>query len=67
MDAVRLRTVLREHWLVSVGCDHDAGTDTPVCACSRVSLGTHPNVQAAVDAWVAHVLDVALKAETKAA
>ena len=49
---------LADHALVEIRCDHDAKTDTPVCNCGIVALGTHPTVQAAKEAWALHVLDV---------
>ena len=50
------RYVLREHYLAEVICDHERKMDNPVCACSRVNLGWHPSVGAAVEAWIEHVL-----------
>jgi hypothetical protein len=49
---------LREHWLRTVECDHASDRDKPHCACSRVDLGWHPSVGAAVEAWLAHVAGV---------
>ena len=62
-----LRAILTEHWLVTVGCDHEAKTDTPVCACSRVNLGTHLSIRRAVEAWAAHVAAVAFGGATAVA
>ena len=55
----RLEAALREHWLANVECDHEARQDKPWCACSRVDLGWHSNVGAAVEAWIQHVLSIA--------
>jgi hypothetical protein len=53
-----LRQILRDHYLAQVICGHDRQQDNPVCACSRVFLGWHPSVGAAVDAWIDHVAEV---------
>jgi Lar family restriction alleviation protein len=50
-----LKAHLREHWLVSVVCDHEAKTDTATCSCSQWRDEPHPSVGAAVDAWIEHV------------
>ena len=52
---MRLRKVLAAHWLFDIGCNHEAGTDMPVCACANVDLGTHSTVADAVEAWAKHV------------
>lgn len=52
-----VRAVLAEHWLFDIGCDHEAETNSPVCACCLVNLGTHPTVAGARDAWIAHVME----------
>lgn len=49
--------VLRSHYLAEVVCDHDRKMDQPRCSCSLVNLGWHASVGAAVDAWVAHVVE----------
>jgi hypothetical protein len=49
-------SVLREHWLHAMECDHETKQDKPHCACSRVDLGWHPSVGAAVEAWLEHVV-----------
>lgn len=51
-----LRTVLREHYLAQITCDHEQKLDNAGCACSLVFLGWHPSVGEAVDAWIDHVL-----------
>lgn len=51
-----LRTVLREHWLTAIDCDHEAKTDTARCYCTRWTGAPQPNVGAAVEEWIAHVL-----------
>jgi hypothetical protein len=51
-------SVLADHALVEIRCDHDAKTDTPVCNCAVAALGAHPSVQAAKEAWALHVYDV---------
>src|SRR5262245_9173646 len=57
-----IRQVLTEHFLMGVNCgnithpgEHD-GEDNPMCACSRVFLGWHPSIGAAVQAWIDHFL-----------
>jgi len=50
-----LRAHLREHWLASIVCDHEAKTDTAICSCSQWADTPHPSVGAAVDAWIEHV------------
>jgi hypothetical protein len=52
-----LRAHLREHWLASIVCDHEAKTDTAVCSCSQWADTPHPSVGAAVDAWIEHVFE----------
>ena len=49
---------LREHWLTGVVCDHDAKTDRATCACSLWRCDPQPNVGAAVNAWIDHLLAV---------
>jgi hypothetical protein len=53
-----LREAFRTHYLLGIECDHNRKRDRPTCACSKVDLGWHPSVGAAVDAWHAHVLEV---------
>jgi hypothetical protein len=48
-------STLAHHALVEIRCDHESQTDTPVCNCAVVALGSHPSVQAAKEAWAAHV------------
>jgi hypothetical protein len=48
-------SLLRQHWLRVMECDHEGKQDKPHCACSRVDLGWHPTVSAALEAWLAHV------------
>lgn len=59
LDHVRSKSiptrVLKDHYLVTVECDHERGQDRPVCACSRVDLGWHPSVGHAVEAWTDHL------------
>ena len=55
----RFGQALREHYLAGISCDRARHEDNPVCACSRVFLGWHPSVGEAVEAWIAHVMDVA--------
>lgn len=50
---------LKEHYLTGVVCDQERKMDKPSCSCSRVNLGWHPSVGAAVDAWIDHVVEVA--------
>lgn len=57
--------VLKEHYLTSVICDHDAKTDVACCWCTTWSSGPRPSVGEAVDAWVAHVLE-SIEAEATA-
>ncbi len=54
-----MRDVLREHYLLAITCDHERRQDNPICACSRIFLGWHPTVGAAVDAWIEHVMSTA--------
>lgn len=49
---------LKDHYLAGVECDHDRKQDRASCACSRVDLGWQPSVGAAVDTWIAHVVEV---------
>lgn len=50
--------VLKAHYLAQIECDHERKMDRPMCNCSLVNLGWHPNVGAAVDAWIEHVMEV---------
>jgi len=56
-DTEQLRRVLREHWLVSVNCDHDKKTDRAQCSCSLVAFPERPSVGAAVSDWIDHVIE----------
>ena len=58
----RWRAALAEHYLMTVNCDHDTGSDNPVCGCSVVNLGWHPSVGAAIQAWIDHVTEQAMPA-----
>jgi hypothetical protein len=53
----RLRRVLSEHWLTEVECHHEAKTDTAHCYCTVWASGALSSVGAAVDAWIAHVVE----------
>jgi hypothetical protein len=53
-----LSTILFDHALVEIQCDHDAKTDRPICACSLIELGWYPTVGQARQAWVDHVVAV---------
>ena len=53
--AKNLREVLREHWITSVNCDKQTGTNYATCACSAWRGRTHTSVRAAVDEWIEHV------------
>lgn len=55
-DTTGLPARLATHYLAQIVCDHDRKMDNPICACSRVNLGWHPSVGAAVAAWVDHAL-----------
>jgi len=55
----RITRALREHYLAGISCDRARHEDNPVCACSRVFLGWHPSVGAAVEAWIGHVMEAA--------
>jgi hypothetical protein len=54
----RIETVIKAHYLAGIECSHERGMDLPMCACSQVDLGWHPNVGEAVDAYVKHVMEV---------
>jgi hypothetical protein len=54
-EAVGVKAHLREHWLASIVCDHDAKTDTAICSCTQWRDEPHPSVGEAVDAWIEHV------------
>ena len=58
---VALRSVLSQHWLAGIDCDHEAETDTPRCACSTVAFAAEPNIGMAVEAWIVHVASVLVK------
>lgn len=48
--------VLREHWLTSVECDHEAGTDVATCFCAVWRSEPQPTVRHAVERWIEHVV-----------
>lgn len=50
-------TVLKQHYLATINCDHERKMDQPICNCSLVNLGWHPSVGEAVDAWIEHVIE----------
>lgn len=52
----KIESVLRDHWLVSVNCDHEKKTDRAQCACSLIQFQERPSVQDAVNDWVEHVM-----------
>ncbi len=56
---VPMINAFREHYLRAIECNEETHQDKPHCACSTVDLGWHSNVCTAVDAWHAHVLEVA--------
>jgi DnaJ-class molecular chaperone len=56
-----IKTRLREHWITGIICDHDAKTDRATCSCSLWRSSPMPNVGAAVNAWIEHVLTVCEK------
>jgi hypothetical protein len=51
-------SVLTDHALIEIRCDEATRTDTPVCNCGLVSLGSHPSVGKAKAAWAIHVYGV---------
>jgi len=55
----KVRGVLKEHYLMQVVCDPGGKRDNPVCGCSRVHLGWHLSIGAAIGAWIDHVIDLA--------
>jgi hypothetical protein len=56
-------STLAHHALVEIRCDHERRLDLPVCNCAVADLGWHGSVQAAKEAWAAHVWE-ALGART---
>lgn len=50
-------SILREHWLTGVECDHEAKTDVATCYCSRWRSAPQPNIPAAVNEWIKHLLE----------
>jgi hypothetical protein len=50
-------SVLREHWLTGVECDHENKTDVATCYCSRWRSTPQPNIPAAVNEWIKHLLE----------
>ena len=56
---VLTRALLRSHYLMGVNCDPVKRQDNAVCQCSRVNLGWHPSIGAAVESWIEHVAAVA--------
>jgi hypothetical protein len=53
----KFRNVLREHWISGIICDHVSKTDRATCSCSLWRSDPKPNIGAAVDAWIDHVLE----------
>lgn len=58
----KIGLALREHWLTGIHCDAVNETDAATCYCTVWKSEPMPSVGAAVDAWIAHVLDVLLPA-----
>jgi hypothetical protein len=54
-DELRLRRVLRDHFVMAIECDHVAKTDRVLCSCSAWRSDPQPSVGAAVDVWIDHV------------
>jgi hypothetical protein len=52
-----IRKVLKEHWLTAIHCDHKDSTDRPGCYCGVWYCEPQPNVGAAIDKWIEHVLE----------
>ena len=47
---------LRAHWITSVNCDKEAGTNYASCSCSIWRGPVRSTLGEAVNDWVAHVL-----------
>ena len=54
----RLATVLQDHYLYDIGCNHQTKTDTPICACMGMKPVAYSSVGAAVQGWIKHVQDI---------
>jgi hypothetical protein len=54
----REATVLREHYLAGIECDHEHQRDRASCGCSLVDLGWHDSVGEARESWITHVVEV---------
>ena len=57
IDKQTMVKVLRDHFLVSVNCDHSTKTNRAQCSCSLVKFHERSSVGAAVDDWIAHVIE----------
>jgi len=53
-DAIPV-SVLKEHWLTGVECDHATGTDVSTCFCGRWRSEARPSIPAAVESWIEHL------------
>ena len=51
-----LHDVLKQHWITAIICDEATHTDRVGCWCGTWQCPPQPNVGAAVDAWIEHVL-----------
>jgi hypothetical protein len=54
--ADQIAAVLRAHWLRAMECHHATGMDTPHCACCAWPCPPQPNIGAAAERWIEHVL-----------
>lgn len=52
-----VHAALEQHWITSVNCDKDAGTNYASCSCSEWRGKTWNSVGAAVREWIDHVME----------
>lgn len=57
-DFNALESILFDHALTEIQCDHDTSRDRAICACSLVDLGWWKSVCLARQSWVDHVMAV---------
>ena len=50
------RKTLKQHWITAIICDEATHTDRIGCWCGAWQCPPQPNVGAAVDAWIDHVI-----------
>lgn len=67
VEVHRVRSVLREHFLAGIVCDHEERTDAAACNCSQWRSPQVESPVAAAHCWIDHFIDVLLRSDGVAA